>query len=403
MSSGLRYTLSARSGGPITVEDYRRRARRAVPGMVWAYVDGGADAEWTMAENRNAFDRWTLRPRVLTGSSGSTLATTVAGTELSLPVFLSPTGMTGLVHPDGERAAARAAEATGTRAVISTASSYTTEEIADATTCDHFFQLYPWTSQTTGEPLSGSFITRARSAGYAALFVTVDVPTGGNRLGERKRGMGIPPVMTPARALGAAIRPRWTYGFLRHQRITARMLVNERGTRASVASARAHQTLLRPDLVWDDFSRIRDMWDGPLYIKGVLDPDDAEQAVALGADGILVSNHGGRQLDGAPAALDALPAVADRVGGRAEILLDGGIRRGSDVVKALSLGATAVGIGRPYVYGLGANGQTGVEHVLEILREEIVRTLTLMGIDDVADLDRSHVQRVVSDSPPRRP
>ena len=403
MSSGLRYALSARSGGPVTVEDYRRRARRAVPGMVWAYVDGGADAEWTMARNRTAFDRWTLRSRVLTGHSGTRLGTTIAGTQLSLPVFLSPTGMTGLVHPGGERSAARAAEAAGTRAVISTASSYTVEEVADATAQDHFFQLYPWTSQTTGEPLSGRFIARARDAGYSALVVTVDVPVGGNRIGERKRGMGIPPVLTPGRAMSAAIRPRWAYGFLRHQRITARMLVNERGTRAAVASARTQQTLLRPDLVWDDFARIRDMWEGPVYIKGVLDADDAERAVDLGADGVLVSNHGGRQLDGAPAALDALPGVADRIGGRVPVFLDGGIRRGSDVVKALALGATAVGIGRPYVYGLAAHGQAGVEHVLEILREEIVRTLTLMGLDDVADLDRSHVQRAISDSPPPGP
>lgn len=403
MSKSVNFALSARSGGPITVEDYRRRARRAVPGMVWAFVDGGADAEWTMAENRTAFDRWTLRSKVLTGYSGTRLGASIAGTELSLPVFLAPTGMTGLVHAGGERSAARAAEAAGTRAVISTASSYTVEEVAEATEHDHLFQLYPWTSQTSGEPLSGKFIARARGAGYSALVVTVDVPTGGNRIGERKRGMGIPPVLTPTRAMSAALRPRWAYGFLRHQRISSRMLVNERGTKAAVASARAQQTLLRPDLVWDDLARIRDMWDGPVYVKGILDADDAGRAVDLGADGVMVSNHGGRQLDGVPAALDALPDVADRVGHRVPVFLDGGVRRGSDVVKALALGATAVGIGRPYVYGLASRGQAGVEHVLQILREEVVRTLTLMGVDDVADLNRSHVQRVVSDSAPPRP
>lgn len=389
---GVRFALSAGEGGPITVEDYRRRARRALPGMVWSFVDGGAESELTMRENRNAFDRWALRPRVLTGGDGSRLETVVAGTELSLPVFLSPTGMTGLTHWQGERAAARAAEAAGTRAVISTASSYTVEEIADVTEENHFFQLYPWTSRTTGESLSQRFVDRARIAGYTALFVTVDVPTAGNRLRERKRGMGIPPTLTPTRMLGAATRPRWAYGFLRHQRVSSRMLVDERGTKAAVASARAQQTLLRPDLVWDDFARIRDMWDGPVYLKGVLEADDAERAVRLGADGVLVSNHGGRQLDGAPAALDALPDVVARVGDRVPVLLDGGIRRGSDVVKALALGATAVGVGRPYVYGLAARGQAGVEHVLEILREEITRTLTLMGVTDVAELDRSHVQ-----------
>ncbi|NKY33129.1 alpha-hydroxy-acid oxidizing protein [Nocardia speluncae] len=396
MSEGLRFALTARSEGPITIADYRRSARRALPAMVWAYVDGGAETGLTMADNCAAFDRWTLRSRVLTGNSGTKLDTTVAGTALSLPVFLSPTGMTGLAHWQGERAAARAAEAAGTRAVISTASSYTVEEVAEATADDHFFQLYPWTSRTTGEPLSGKFIDRARTAGYTALFVTVDVPTAGNRIGERKHGMGIPPTLTPGRALSAAVRPRWAYGFLRHQRISARMLVDERGTKAAVASARTQQNLLRPDLVWDDFGRIRDLWPGPVYIKGILDAEDACRAVDLGADGVLVSNHGGRQLDGAPAALDALPAVVDRVGSRVPVFLDGGVRRGTDVVKALALGATAVGIGRPYVYGLAARGQAGVEHVLEIFRQEIVRTLTLMGVDDVADLNRSHVQRAAA-------
>ncbi|KQY54266.1 alpha-hydroxy acid oxidase [Nocardioides sp. Root140] len=395
MSGGLRFALSARSGGPITVEDYRERARRALPGMVWAFVDGGAESGLTLRANQDAFDRWSLRSRVLTGHTGTNVATKVGDTDLSLPVFLSPTGMTGLVHWQGERAAARAAEAAGTRAVISTASSWTVEEVAEATDENHFFQLYPWTSQTTGQPLSKAFIDRARNADYAALFVTVDVPVAGNRLAERKRGMGISPTLTPARALSAAVRPRWAYGFLRHQRITSRMLVDERGTKAAVASARAQQTLLRPDLGWDDFARIRDMWDGPVYLKGVLEADDAQRAVELGADGVLVSNHGGRQLDGAPAALDALPAVVERVGGRVPVFLDGGVRRGTDVVKALALGATAVGIGRPYVYGLAARGQEGVEHVLEIFRDEIVRTLTLMGVADVASLDRSHVQPMV--------
>jgi L-lactate dehydrogenase (cytochrome)/(S)-mandelate dehydrogenase len=363
--------------------------------MIWAYVDGGAEDELTLRANVDDFDKWALRSRVLTGNEGQGLTAKVGNTALDLPVFLSPTGMTGLIQWTGERAAARAAERAGTRAVISTASSYTVEEIADATSENHFFQLYPWTSVRTGESLAKKFIDRAHHAGYSALFVTVDVPVPGNREGERKRGMGIPPTLSPSRALDAARKPRWAYNFLKHQRISSRMLVDERGAAAAVRSAQKQVSLLRPELCWDDLAKIRDLWDGPMYVKGILDPDDAAAAVRLGADGIVVSNHGGRQLDSALSSLEALPAVVDRVGGSGgvPVYLDGGIRRGSDVVKALALGATAVGIGRPYVYGLAVGGEDGVAHVLEIFREEIARTLTLMGVRDIAELDRSHIMR----------
>ena len=392
--SAIAFTLSSRTS-PITVADYRERARKALPAMIWAYVDGGAEDELTLRANVDDFDKWALRSRVLTGNEGQGLSAKVGNTALDLPVFLSPTGMTGLIQWTGERAAARAAERVGTRAVISTASSYTVEEIADATSENHFFQLYPWTSVRTGESLAKKFIDRAHHAGYSALFVTVDVPVTGNREGERKKGMGIPPTLSPSRVLDAARKPRWAYNFLKHQRISSRMLVDERGAAAAVRSAQKQVSLLRPELCWDDLAKIRDLWDGPMYVKGILDPDDAAAAVRLGADGIVVSNHGGRQLDSALSSIEALPAVVDRVGGSGgvPVYLDGGIRRGSDVVKALALGATAVGIGRPYVYGLAVGGEDGVAHVLEIFREEIARTLTLMGVRDIAELDRSHIMR----------
>lgn len=392
--SAIAFTLSSRTS-PITVADYRERARKALPAMIWAYVDGGAEDELTLRANVDDFDKWALRSRVLTGNEGQGLSAKVGNTALDLPVFLSPTGMTGLIQWTGERAAARAAERVGTRAVISTASSYTVEEIADATSENHFFQLYPWTSVRTGESLAKKFIDRAHHAGYSALFVTVDVPVTGNREGERKKGMGIPPTLSPSRVLDAARKPRWAYNFLKHQRISSRMLVDERGAAAAVRSAQKQVSLLRPELCWDDLAKIRDLWDGPMYVKGILDPDDAAAAVRLGADGIVVSNHGGRQLDSALSSIEALPAVVDRVGGSGgvPVYLDGGIRRGSDVVKALALGATAVGIGRPYVYGLAVGGEDGVAHVLEIFREEIARTLTLMGVRDIAELDRSHMMR----------
>jgi L-lactate dehydrogenase (cytochrome) len=376
--------------GPLTVDDYRRRARRAVPGMVWAFVDGGAEDLRTLHANRAAFGRWALNSRVLTGNDASDLSVEVAGVPLSLPVLLAPTGVAGISHWTGDVGASQAAEGAGTRAILSTASSYSIEEVGAATTEDHFFQLYPWADEATGaRALTASFIDRAKRAGFRALFVTVDVPVLGNREDERRRGMGAPPVLTPARIVDAAIRPRWWYRFLRHQRMGARNLVDEGGAEAAVRSVRAQYRFMRPELDWTDFEWIRDQWSGPLYMKGVLDARDALRAVDLGATGVVVSNHGGRQLDGAVASLDALPAIAAAVKGRAEVLLDGGVRRGTDVVKAICLGATAVCIGRPYLYGLAARGPEGVSHVLQIFREEMARAMTLMGVARVADLDET--------------
>jgi isopentenyl diphosphate isomerase/L-lactate dehydrogenase-like FMN-dependent dehydrogenase len=385
----FKYKLSSKPG-PITVEDYRQLAHRAVPDMVWAYVDYGAEDMSTLRANRDAFGRYALRTRVLTGNEGSDLAVTVGGETISLPVLLAPTGMVGLSHWTGELGAAQAAERAGTLSIASTAGSYSYEEIARGTEKNHFFQLYPWRDLKAGRhDLTLSLMQRARQAGYQAMFVTVDVPVIGNRESERKRGLGNPPVITPARVLNAAVRPSWWVNYLRHGRISARNLVESVGARAAMQSLRTQYTMMRPELNWDDFKWMREHWDGPLYIKGVLDAEDAEIAVNHGATGVVVSNHGGRQLDGAVAALDALPAIADRVGQRAEVLLDGGIRRGSDVVKALCLGADAVCIGRPYVYGMAAGGPAGAEHVINIFRDEIARALTLMGVHSVKELDRS--------------
>jgi isopentenyl diphosphate isomerase/L-lactate dehydrogenase-like FMN-dependent dehydrogenase len=305
-------------------------------------------------------------------------------------VLLAPTGLAGLSHWTGEVGAAQAAERSGTLSIASTAGSYSFTEVAAATERDHFFQLYPWADLNSGRhDLTHSLIKRAQDAGYAGMFVTVDVPVLGNRESERKRGMGNPPVITPARVLNAAVRPRWWVHMLKHQRISGRNLVEAVGARAAVSSLRTQYRMMRPELNWDDFAWMREHWDGPLYIKGVLDADDAERAVGLGADGVVVSNHGGRQLNFAVAALDALPAIARRVGGRAQVLVEGGIRRGSDVVKALCLGADAVCIGRPYLYGLAAAGPAGAEDVLDIFRGEITRCMTLMGVAQLADLDET--------------
>jgi isopentenyl diphosphate isomerase/L-lactate dehydrogenase-like FMN-dependent dehydrogenase len=386
----FKYKLSAGTG-PITIEDYRRAARKAVPDMVWAFIDYGAEDLVTLNANRSAFSRYALRQRVLVGNEDVNLATQVAGELLSLPVLMCPAGLAGLAHWTGERGAAQAAERAGTLMVLSTASSYSYEEVATATDKDHFFQLYPYhdPASPTGSlqnNLTLSLIQRAKRAGYKAMFVTVDVPVPGNRESERKRGMGKPPVLTPGRMINGVLKPRWAYGFVKHRRVSLRNLVDEVGTKAAMDGISKQDKMMRPELSWDDFAWMRDQWDGPLYIKGVLDADDAERAVDLGANGVVVSNHGGRQLDGAVAALDALPAIADRVGGRAEVLLDGGVRRGTDVIKAMCLGATAVCVGRPYFYGLAVDGPAGAQHVIEILRQEMVRAMTLMGVKSLKDL-----------------
>jgi isopentenyl diphosphate isomerase/L-lactate dehydrogenase-like FMN-dependent dehydrogenase len=373
----------------ITVEDYRHAARRRLPAMVWSYVDGGADDRETLRDNREAFSRWALRSVTLAGNGTPDLATSVGGVPLSMPLMFAPTGFLGLSHWRGDIHAARAAAAAKTRYVVSTASSWSLEEIAEASPIGHFFQLYP----REGD-IAAKLMRRAWAAGYRVMMVTVDVPVVGNRESERHNGMGIPPVMTPRRMLNIARHPAWAFNVLRHQRIGGRNLVNGAGIAAAVEAADIqNREMVQATLNWNDFAWMREQWKGKLYVKGVLDPADAVRAVELGADGVVVSNHGGRQLDFALSSLEALPGVVAAVGGRAEILLDGGVRRGTDVLKAVALGARAVMIGRPYVYGVAAAGEEGAAGILEIFRSEMLRSLTLMGCPSVAALDRSWVLR----------
>ncbi|GAA4232050.1 alpha-hydroxy-acid oxidizing protein [Actinomadura meridiana] len=377
------FDLRPRAPRPLlTVDDYRRAARRRLPAMVREYIDGGADDLATLTANRAAFARWGFRPRVLTGHQSPDLATTVAGVDLDLPVLLAPVGLTGLAHWQGDVAAARAAERRGTRHVLSTASSWTIEEVAESTTRAHFFQLYPHSGDT-----ATALMARAWNAGYRTMMVTVDYPVRGNREGERRTGMGPPPTLTPVQALRMCRHPTWTYQTLRHRRISARNLVEGGGVAAAVESVEIQERhLSQATLNWDDLTWLRDGWQGRLYVKGILTAQDAEKAVSCGMDGVVVSNHGGRQLDFAPAALDVLPEIVAAVP-NTEVLLDGGVRRGSDVIKALALGARAVLIGRPYAYGLAVGAEDGVARVLDIFAEEIERTLALLGAPSVQALD----------------
>jgi L-lactate dehydrogenase (cytochrome)/(S)-mandelate dehydrogenase len=383
---------------PVSVEAWRKLARKRLPQLPWNYVDGGADDLVTVEENVQAFRRWRLRQRCLTGVRSPVLSTTMAREAVSMPVALAPTGAAGLSRSVGDVAATVAAEKAGTKAVLSTASSYTLEEVAEATEQNHWFQLYPFSNRER----VGALIERARAAGYTAMFVTVDVPVVGKREGERTSGMTTPWTMTPGRIANMLSRPAWLLDTMRGRRLAAVHFLEERQRRAAmprtlqgaaadaVASAEAQLRYMQGDLHWDDLAWMRDLWKGPLYVKGVLDPDDAEQAVdRIGVDGIVVSNHGGRQLDRTLASIDALPAIVERVGDRAEVYLDGGVRRGTDVITALCLGARGVFIGRPYLYGLAVAGERGVSEVLELFRSEIQTALVLMGCANVADLDRS--------------
>lgn len=390
---------------PISVEEWRIAARRKLPELPWAYLEGGADDLVARDANVSSFRQWRLRQRVLTGIASPDLAATVAKSELTMPVALAPTGASGLSHWQGDIAAGRAAEKAGVRMVLSTAASYTLEEVAQATEHAHWFQLYPFGNHAR----VGALMRRAKEAGYTALFVTVDVPVLGNREGERRSGMSIPWSLTPRRALNMLRHFGWLRDVLRHDRVAAvhylepppdggappdpLRALRSASMRAADNAARSAAELARymqGDLRWEDLAWMRDQWQGPLYVKGVLDADDAARAVdSIGADGIVVSNHGGRQLGCAVASIDALAAIVDRVGDRAEVYLDGGVRRGTDVVTALCLGARGVFIGRPYLYGLAVAGETGVSAILEIFRAEIQRALILMGCPSVEALDRS--------------
>lgn len=382
------FDIQARSRNQlITVEDYRKKARKRVPKMVWSYIDEGADELVTLKGNREAFAKWRLRSSVLTGAGTPSLKTSVAGVPISMPLILAPTGFLGLAHWKADINAARGAEKAGTRFVVSTATTWSLEEIRAASPLDHFFQLYP----REGE-VATNLMRRAWAAGYRVLMVTVDVPTIGNREEERRDGMGIPPVITPASLLNISRHPGWIYNVLRHQRIGGRNLVNKGGIAAAVESAGIQsREMVQSTFNWGDLKWMREQWRGTLFVKGILSPADAERAVAIGADGVVVSNHGGRQLDYAVPSLEALPDIVAAIDGKAEILLDGGVRRGSDVIKAVALGARAVMIGRPYVYGATVSGEAGVSSILEIFRSEIERNLILMGCASVSELDRTWV------------
>ena len=373
-----------------TYADFRRIARRRVPTMVFDFEDGGADGELTLDANRRAFEQIVFEPRWMSDVSKIDLTTTVLGEQLSMPYLLAPAGLASVVHKDGELAVARAAAKANTIFCISTGSTYSLEEIAAAApTAKLWFQLYLWKSE---EVVSG-LIQRAKATGCRALVLTIDVPAVGKRERDLTNGMSLPPRIRPSNILDAAWRVRWLSHFITGNEITFGNLRGiAAGDDASTVGEYTSRELVDPSVTWERLDWLRRQWDGPLVIKGVLSVNDALECVRRGADAVYVSNHGGRQLDSVSGAASALPAIVDAVNGRAEIFVDGGVRRGEDVVKARALGATAALSGRPWFFALAADGQDGVERMLDIMRADISRTLSLLGVPRFSDVNRSAIR-----------
>jgi len=372
------------------VEDFRRQARRKLPAPLFHYIDGGADDEFSLRNNTAAFDHYRLIPRVLRDVTHTDLRTRVLGCELDMPLLLAPTGMSRFFHHQGELAVARAAARHGTLYSLSTLATTRIEDVAQAISGPKLFQLYVLRDPGINDEL----IARCADAGFDALCLTVDTVVPGNRERDLRTGMTVPPALTARSLAGFFARPQWCYRFLTSPRLQMANVAHRIAEGSSRVSSLASYINGQFDraLNWAAAERILARWNGPFAIKGVLCAEDARRAVGIGASAVIVSNHGGRQLDGAPAPIEVLAEIVDAVGGQAEIILDGGVRRGSHVLRALALGATACMMGRPYLYGLAAGGQAGVERVLALLRAEIERDLILAGRPQLGDIDRSLVR-----------
>ncbi len=338
-------------------------ARDRLPEMVFDYYAGGAGDEWTLRENRRAFDRWVLRPRFLVDVSDVDLRTTILGQEIPFPIIIAPTALQRMAHPEGELATARAAAGAEALMVVSTIATVRLEDIAE-TGVHRWFQLYVHKDRD----LTAELVKRAYAAGYGAIVVTVDTPFLGRRMRDERNRFALPPGIGLANLAGIPLPIDPGSSLFRY-----------------------FASQLDPTVTWEDIAWLRSLSPLPVVLKGVLTPEDAVVAVDAGVEGVVVSNHGGRQLDGVPAALDALPDVVEAIGGRVEVLMDSGVRRGTDVLKALALGAKAVLVGRPFLWGLATGGETGVRRVLDMMREDLALSLALAGRSSIEQIDRSLV------------
>lgn len=371
---------------PINVDDFRTLARRRLPRRVFDYLDGGAEDERGLRRNRAAFERLTFVPRRLADVSTRELSTTLLGTRIAAPFVIAPTGLNGLIHPDGDLALARAAQRAGIPFAMSTASNVSLERLAGEAGGELWFQLY-----VMHRELADSLVQRAARAGYRTLVITVDVPLNGKRERDLRNGFALPLRYTPGVLLDGLRHPRWSCALLRSGGVPTLANVGADDN----ASIEVKTALLRRQMDasfnWNDLRRLRERWPHRLLVKGILDTEDAVACLDVGADGVILSNHGARQLDDAVAPLDMLAAARHACDAHGTLLVDSGIRRGSDVVKALALGANAVMLGRATLYGLAAAGEAGVTRVLEILCDEVDRTLAMLGCRNVAELSASHL------------
>ena len=385
---------------PKTVEiaDLKKIAQRRVPKMFFDYADSGAWTESTYRANEEDFRKIQLRQRVAVDMTDRTLESTMIGQKVSMPVALAPTGLTGMQHADGEMLAAQAAEEFGVPFTLSTMSICSIEDVASATTKPFWFQLYVMRDRD----FIYNLIDRAKAAKCSALVLTLDLQILGQRHKDIRNGLSAPPKFTPKHIWQMATRPHWCIGMLKTQRRTFRNIVGHAkgvGDLSSLSTWTAEQ--FDPRLSWNDVAWIKERWGGKLIIKGILDVEDAKMAVSTGADAIIVSNHGGRQLDGAPSSISVLADIVDAVGDKIEVLFDGGIRSGQDVLKALAIGAKGTFIGRAFLYGLGAGGKQGVTEALEIIRKELDITMALCGERDVKKLDRNNLYKSGLETKPR--
>jgi L-lactate dehydrogenase (cytochrome) len=375
-----------------SIAELRARARRRIPRAIFDYADGGSYGELTLAANRRDLDAIALRQRVMIDASERALATTIVGQAASLPLAIAPTGLTGLFHADGEICGARAAEASGIPFCLSTMSICSIEDVRAAVSEPFWFQLYVMRDRG----FTRSLIERARAADCSALVVTLDLQVQGQRHRDLKNGLSIPPRLTLANALDIASKPAWAAGVLMGRRRTFGNLAGRPGgTKGLSTLSQWIAGQFDPAMTWKDIEEIRKLWPGKLILKGVLDVEDARIAAATGADAIVVSNHGGRQLDSAPSTISVLPEIAAAVGERAEVLFDGGVQSGQDVLKALALGARACLIGKSFLYALAAGGEAGVGEAIDIIRRELSVSMALTGVGDVAQVDG----RVLGKSP----